>query len=157
MQIYTPNITMKHEEGEPLPSSNDLSLRNRDDCLMLPHRFTNTKKCIMLHLHKKRFIFIWKQKNILALTWQMSAILVAFIFLNLSKFCGTGGQREGIALYFVLITASDGLWITKLLNHCKWMQLQNLHLVSDNEESRCYHWQSEHTLLQLHGCWHFSG
>lgn len=34
-------------------------------------------------------------------------------FLNLSKFCGTGGQREGIALCFVLITASDGLWVTE--------------------------------------------
>lgn len=72
---------MKHEEGKPLPSSN-LSLHNRDDCLMPPYRFTDTKKCIMLHLQKKKFIFISKQKNILALTWQMSAILVAFIFFK---------------------------------------------------------------------------
>lgn len=101
---------MKHKEGEPLPSSNDLPLHNRDDCLMLPHRFTDTKKCIMLHLHKTKVYFYLKTNNILPLTWQKSAILVAFIFfLNLSKFCGTGGQREGIALCFTLITASDGL------------------------------------------------
>lgn len=71
---------MKQEEGEPLPSSNDLPLHNRDDCLMLPHRFTSTKKCIMLHLHKTKVYFYLKTKNILALTWQKSAILVAFIF-----------------------------------------------------------------------------
>lgn len=58
---------------------------------------------------QEKVYFYLKTKNILALTWQMSAILVAFTFLNLSKFCGTGGQREGIALYFILITASDGL------------------------------------------------
>lgn len=40
-------------------------------------------------------------------------------FLNLSKFCGTKGQREGIALCFVLITASDGLGVTELLNPCR--------------------------------------
>lgn len=73
---------MKHEEGEALPSSNDLSLSNRDDCLMLPHRFTNTKKKKKYNASfaQEKFIFIGKQKNILALTWQISVILVAFIF-----------------------------------------------------------------------------
>lgn len=49
---------MKHEEGEALPASNNLSLCNRDDCSMPPYSSTDTKKCIVLHLHKEKFIFI---------------------------------------------------------------------------------------------------
>lgn len=42
-------------------------------------------------------------------------MFVCFLFKNLSKICGTGEQREGIALCLILITASDGLHIPKPL------------------------------------------
>lgn len=117
-------------KGELLPSVNDFPPGNSDDCLMLPHRFTNTKKCNASLA--QGVSYIWTKK-ILALKRQKSAILVAFFlffffFINLSNFCGTGEQRKGIALCFILITASDGLWITKPLNHIKLMQLPNPHL-----------------------------
>lgn len=44
VQIYTSNITMKHEGGEPFPSSNDLSLHNRDDFNASPQIYKYKKK-----------------------------------------------------------------------------------------------------------------
>lgn len=53
---------MKHQEGEPLPSINDLLLCNRDDCLMLPHRFTNTKKTYNASFAQDKSPFLFEQK-----------------------------------------------------------------------------------------------
>lgn len=71
---------------------------------------------------------------------------------------------KGKALSYTLFS-SQHLMVFELLNF--WITASEYNskiyvydVVSDNEESRCYHWQSElakKTLLQLHGCWHFSG
>lgn len=123
-----PTLQWNVGKGEPLRSISDLLLHNRDDFNASPQIYKYKNKYNASFAQHKKFILIWT-KNILASKWQNLLFwwLFFFFFSNLSNSRGTGEQRKGIALCFILITASDGLWIPQPMTRWKSMQLPNVH------------------------------
>lgn len=115
----------------------------------------------MLCLHKTSFIYLLLEQQILWL-WNWKSLLFWWLFFLTWGILQNRGIKKRHCPALLLITASDGLLITKSLNYLKWMQFQNPHLLQAlatvKRGSATPGWSEliENTDLELETCWDFS-